>query len=132
MAHPYIDSACQHHDHPVITLTNVLGLLYYHHHHQAAVVSHGWAKASTCRLQVSLSCAVLCHIMSLQYFVQVVSQPLGWSHLFCCVHCLHQVVTCEVHQSSFRPFDVPCLPRTTSFFLPFKFADYIYDLLSFI
>ena len=27
----------------------------------------GWAKASSCRLQVSLYCAVLCHIVSLQY-----------------------------------------------------------------
>ena len=30
-------------------------------------MSHGWAKASACRLQVSLSCAILCHIVSLQY-----------------------------------------------------------------
>ena len=35
--------------------------------HLAAVVSGGWAKASTCRLQITLSCAVLCHIVSLQY-----------------------------------------------------------------
>ena len=30
-------------------------------------MSSGWAKASACRLQVSQSCAVLCHIVSLQY-----------------------------------------------------------------
>ena len=30
-------------------------------------MSRGWAKASTCRLQITLSCAVLCHIVSLQY-----------------------------------------------------------------
>ena len=35
--------------------------------HQAAVVSHGWAKASACRLQVGLSYAVLCQIVSVQY-----------------------------------------------------------------
>ena len=36
-----------------------------HHHHWAAVVSRGWAKASACRLQITLSCAVLCHIVSI-------------------------------------------------------------------
>ena len=40
---------------------------HHHHHHWAAVLSRGWAKASTCRLQVSLSCVVLCRIVSLQY-----------------------------------------------------------------
>ena len=35
--------------------------------HWAAVVSSGWANALACRLQVSLSCAVLCQIVSLQY-----------------------------------------------------------------
>ena len=30
-------------------------------------VSRGWTKASACRLQITLSCAVLCHIVSLQY-----------------------------------------------------------------
>ena len=39
----------------------------HYHHHWAAVVSRGWAKATPCRLQVSLSCAVLCHTVSLQF-----------------------------------------------------------------
>ena len=30
-------------------------------------MSRGWTKASACRLQITLSCAVLCHIASLQY-----------------------------------------------------------------
>ena len=30
-------------------------------------MSRGWAKASAVRLQITLSCAVLCHIVSLQY-----------------------------------------------------------------
>ena len=30
-------------------------------------MSRGWAKTSACRLQMTLSCAVLCHIVSLQY-----------------------------------------------------------------
>ena len=42
-------------------------LYHHHHHHWAAVVSRCWAKASACRHQVSLPCAVLCHIVSLQY-----------------------------------------------------------------
>ena len=33
-------------------------------------MSRRWAKASACRLQVSLSCAVLCQIVSLQYFAR--------------------------------------------------------------
>ena len=37
------------------------------HHHYAAVVSRGWANASACCLQITMSCAVLCHIVSLQY-----------------------------------------------------------------
>ena len=36
-----------------------------HHHLWAAVVYSGRAKASACRLQVSLSCAVLCHARSI-------------------------------------------------------------------
>ena len=36
---------------------------------------------SACRLQVSLSCAVLCHYRVAPVFVQVVSPPRGWSPL---------------------------------------------------
>ena len=59
------------------SITRYLYLIWYytehqlhikcHHHHKAAVVFRGWAKASSCRLQFTLSCAVLCHIVSLQY-----------------------------------------------------------------
>ena len=31
------------------------------------LVSRGWSKASACRLQITISCAFLCHIGSLQY-----------------------------------------------------------------
>ena len=55
--------------------------LNYHHHHWAAVVSRGSVKASACRLQVCLYCAVLCQIVSLQYFVQLIYPLLGWSPL---------------------------------------------------
>ena len=44
-------------------------------------MSRGWAKASACHLQVSLSCAVLCQIVFAPVFVQVVSPPLSWSPL---------------------------------------------------
>ena len=40
-------------------------------------MSRGWANASACRLRSTLSCAVLCHIVSLQYL----SRSLGWSPL---------------------------------------------------
>ena len=40
---------------------------HHHRHHWAPEVSHGWAKASGCRLWISLSCAVLCNIVFLMY-----------------------------------------------------------------
>ena len=40
---------------------------HHHHHHWAAVVSRHWAMTWACFLPVSLSCAVLCQIVSLQY-----------------------------------------------------------------
>ena len=44
------------------------GVSSHHDHHWAVVVSRGWAKASACRLQASLSCAaVLFQIVSFQY-----------------------------------------------------------------
>ena len=53
-----------------LSVTYIIFLHHHHHHnhhHQAAVVSRGWANASACRFQITLSCAVLCHIVSLQY-----------------------------------------------------------------
>ena len=43
-------------------------------------MSRGWATASACRLHVSLSCAFLFQIVSLQY-VSRSSPPLAWSPL---------------------------------------------------
>ena len=45
------------------------------HHHWSSVVSRGWAKASACHLQVSLSCAFRCHIVSLQYLSRTPGRP---------------------------------------------------------
>ena len=70
-------------------------------------MSRGWANASACRLQITLSCDFRCHIVSLQY--------LSRSSL----HCLAglpcrlflsyglQVATREVHRSSLRRLICP-------------------------
>ena len=73
-----------------------------HHHNWAAVVSRGWAKASACRLQITLSCAFLCHIVSLQYLYRSSLHRLAG---LICRHFLSdglQVVTREVNLSSLR------------------------------
>ena len=84
--------------------------LYTYHvilciHHWAAAVSRVWAKASACRLQVSMSCAVLCQIVSLQYlsrssFHRLAGLPKALSYGL-------QVVTREVHRSSSRRLICP-------------------------
>ena len=83
--------------------------------HWVAILSCGWAKASSCRLQVSLSCAVICQIVSLQYLSRsslhcLAGLPcrLFWSYGL-------QVVTREVHRSSLRQL-IFAQTRTTSFF----------------
>ena len=74
----------------------------HHHHHWAAVVSRGWANASACLLQVSLSCAVLYQIVSLQYLSRSSLHRLAGvpCHLF--LSSGLQVVTRVVHLSSLR------------------------------
>ena len=60
----------------------------------------GWAKASACRLQITLYCAVLCHIVSIQYLSRSSLHRLaGLPCRFFLSYGL-QVVTREVHQSS--------------------------------
>ena len=61
-------------------------------------MSCGWAKASACHLQVSLSCAVLCHIVSLQNLSRSSLHHLA--DLQCRIFLSYglQVVTCEVHR----------------------------------
>ena len=78
------------------------------HHHWAAVVSRCWVKASACRLQVSLSCAVLCRIVSLQYLSRSSLHRLAGlpSCRFFLPYGL-QVVTREVHRSSLRRLMCP-------------------------
>ena len=71
-------------------------------HHWAATVSCCWAKASACRLQVSLSCALLCQIVSLQYLSRSSLHRLAGLPCRLFLSYGLQVVTREVHQSSLR------------------------------
>ena len=70
-------------------------------------MSRGWAKASACPLQVSLSCAVLCHIVSLQYLSRSSLHRLA--ALPCRIFLSYgvQMVTREVHRSSLRQLICP-------------------------
>ena len=72
------------------------------HHHWAVVVSHEWAQASACLLQVSLSCALLCQIVSLQCLSRSSLHRLaGLPYRLFLLNGV-QVVTREVHRSSLR------------------------------
>ena len=70
-------------------------------------MSRGWAKASVCRLQITLSCAFLCHIVSLQYLSR------SSLHRLTCLPCRLflsyglQVVTRELHRLSLRRLICP-------------------------
>ena len=70
-------------------------------------MSRGWAKASACRLQIKVYCAVLCHIVSLQYISR------SSLHRLVCLPCRFlltydlQVVTREVHRLSLRRLICP-------------------------
>ena len=70
-------------------------------------MSRAWAKASACRLQITLSCAFSCQIVSLQYLSR------SSLHRLACLPCrlflsyALQVVTREVHRSSLRRLICP-------------------------
>ena len=86
-------------------------------------MSRGWAKASACRLQVSLSCAVLCQIMSLPYLSRSSLHHLAGLPCRLFLSYGLQVLTRVVHRSSLRRLICPAQD-------PFHFshiADYIYD-----
>ena len=70
-------------------------------------MSRGWAKASACRHQVALSCAVPCQIVSLQYLFRSSLRRLAG--LPCRLFLSHglQVVTREIHRSSLRRLICP-------------------------
>ena len=73
------------------------------HHHWAAVVSRGWAKASACRLQITLYCAFLCQIVSLQYLSRSSLHRLAG--LPCRLFLSYGLR--EVHRSSLRRLKCP-------------------------
>ena len=68
----------------------------------------GWAKASACRLQISLPCAVLCHIVSLQYLYRSSLHRFAVLpyRLFLPQYGL-QMVTGELHRTSLRRLICP-------------------------
>ena len=77
----------------------------HHHHHRhlwAAVVSRCWAKASACRLQVSLYCAVLCQIVSLQYLCRSSLHRLAGLPCPLLLSCVLLMWTREDHRPSLR------------------------------
>ena len=70
-------------------------------------MSRGWAKASACRLQITLSCAVLCHIVSLQYLSRSSLQRLAGLPCRRFLAYGLQVVAREVHRLSLRRLICP-------------------------
>ena len=87
-------------------------------------MSRGWAKASACRLQITLSCAFLCHIVSLQYLSRSSRAPsLGWSPLSSFLVIWSPTGDTRGPSVVFEAVDKPCSG-------PFHFSysvDYIYD-----
>ena len=70
-------------------------------------MSRGWAKASACRLQTTLSCAFLCHIVSLQYLSRSSLHRLAGLPCRLFLSYGLQLVTREVHRSSLRRLICP-------------------------
>ena len=70
-------------------------------------MSRGWANASACRLQITLYCAFLCHIVSLQYLSMSSLHRL--TGLPCRIFLSYgpQVVTREVRRLSLRRLICP-------------------------
>ena len=74
-------------------------------------MSRGWAKASACCLQVTLSCAVLCHIVSLQHLSRLSLHRMAGLPCRLFLSYGLQVVTHEVHRSSLRRLICPARDR---------------------
>ena len=86
-------------------------------------MSRGWAKASACRLQIILYCAVLCRIVSLQYLSRSSIHRLAGLHCGLFLSYGLQVVTCEVHRLSLRRLICPAQDH----FIFSHSVHYIYD-----
>ena len=89
-----------------------------HHHHWTAVLSRGWVNSSPCRLQVSLSCAVLSQIVYPPVFAQIVFHRLA--DLPCRLFLSYglQLVTREVNWSSLRRLTCPAQDHFICITLP--------------
>ena len=70
-------------------------------------MSRGWAKASARRLKITLSCAVLCHIVSLQYLSRSSLHRLAGLPCRLLLSCGLQVVTRDAHRLSLRRLICP-------------------------
>ena len=70
-------------------------------------MSRGWAKASSCCLQIILSCALRCHIVSLQYLSRSSLHRLAGLPCRLFLSYVLQAVTREVHRSSLRRLICP-------------------------
>ena len=68
-------------------------------------MSRGWAKASACRLQITLSCAFRCHIVSLQY-LSIGRLSTAWLVSLVVFSC-HNYGLQVVHRSSLRRLICP-------------------------
>ena len=85
----------------VTTLPFCFMFVHRHHHRSSLpsrIVSRGWAKTSACRLQVSMYCAVLCQIVSLQYLSRSALRRLAGLPL--CIFLSYGIR--EVHRSFLR------------------------------
>ena len=86
-------------------------------------MSCGWAKASACRLQITLFCAIRCHIVSLQYLSRSALHRLACLRYRLFLSYGLQVRDTRGPSVVFEAVDMPC-PG------PFHFSysvDYIYD-----
>ena len=70
-------------------------------------MSRGWAKALACRLQITLYCAVLSHIVSLQYLSRSSLHRLAGLPCRLFLSYGLQLVAREVHRLSLRRFICP-------------------------
>ena len=113
---------------PIFYIHRHVGLrmitIIIHHHHRAAGVSRGWAKASACRLKITVLCFPLPYRVA-PVFVQVVSSPLGWSPLS---SFLVEWSPCGDTRGPLVVFEVGGVSWTISFQVHTLLIDHIHDL----
>ena len=98
-------------------------------------MSRGWTKASACCLQTTLSCAFLCHIVSLQYLSRSSLHRLAGLPCRLFLSYGLQVVTREVHRSSLRRLICPAQDHfifLTVLIISMTFVLYLTQMLVFL